>query len=124
MQTLAGKGVSGLWPAVLRAACSARAFSRSFSSWLLCTFMFSPSLPSCRGRSTSQHVIAPVIMTLAFSRGSTSAIVNQQTCVVCSLHVGRMEQSHFQSTDVNLRPLTRVSRLTLCMAAEAAVWRM
>ena len=62
MHTLAGKGVSGLWPAVLRAACSASAFSQSFSSWLLCTFMFSPSLPSCRGHSTSQYETACVIM--------------------------------------------------------------
>ena len=62
MQTLAGKGVSGLWPAVLRAACSASALSRSFSSWLLCTFMFSPSLPSCRGHSTSQHETASLIV--------------------------------------------------------------
>ena len=113
--------MSGLWPAVLRAACSASAFSRSFSSWLLCTFMFSPSLPSYRSHSSPYRLCNHATFCL---RRYTSAVVDQQTSVACSSSVECTEHFHVQGVDINLGPLRCIKRLTFCMAAEAAVWRM
>ena len=51
-------------------------------------------------------------------------MINQQTSAACFCYVECIKCFNAQSADIYLGTLKCVSRLTFCMAAEAAVWRM
>ena len=142
--------MSGLCPAFFLATCRARAVSWSLSSWLLCTFMFSPSPPSCdvfedlrngdQGRlvrpiTSISHLRAPFCRMgtgmFAYMWSSSPKITSYSVltwlcilwCFRGMLLTARCTVCRPQSRQVILA-MKMDAWHAFCMATEAAVWRM